>query len=115
MSAVKKIVNKANQNVNKVMRVVDPIGAYLKEKTETASQKEAQKLLGGLFGGGSKPRDSGGQGVATGGNAVSEESLTSVKARREQRLQRRQGNGTGSTLLMTEDDTRLQGSTLLGE
>lgn len=113
MGSVKKIIDKANSNVNKVMRVVDPIGAYLKEKTETASQKEAQKLLGGLFGG-PKAGDVG-KGVATGGNAVSEESLTPVKARREQRLQRRQGGGTGSTLLMTEDDTRLQGSTLLGE
>jgi len=119
-SAHNNIFKPVNEAVNDVMKVVDPIGGYLKEKTETAADKEAMKLISGLTGGAPSldaPNPSGtGSGVATGGKAVSNESINSVKARKERAAsQKRQGAGTGSTLLMTEDQTRLQGSTLLGE
>lgn len=114
-SSHNNIFKPVNDAVNDVMKVVDPIGGYLKEKTETAADKEAMKLLGGLTGGATNPEGTG-RGVAIERKAVSNESINSVKARKERAAsQKRQGAGTGSTLLMTEDQTRLQGSTLLGE
>lgn len=114
-SAHNNIFKPVNDAVNDVMKVVDPIGGYLKEKTETSADKEAMKLLGGLAGGATNPEGTG-RGVAIERKAVSNESINSVKARKERAAsQKRQGAGTGSTLLMTEDQTRLQGSTLLGE
>lgn len=111
MGGVKKLISKVDRHVSKVTRVVDPAGAYLKDKVDTQAQKSIAKLLGmdGTIG------MDGAIGLG-GARAVSDESLTSVKARREKRAsQRRQGVGAGSTLLVTEDDARLQGATLLGE
>lgn len=107
--SIQKIFTKANNNVNRIMKVVDPVGGYLKEYTETNSQKDLMKMMG-LGGSASSYDDLGGT-----QKAVSDE--TSVADSKNKRLadrKRRQGPGGGTTLLTMDDSERLEKSTLLG-
>lgn len=115
LKSIKKIVSKANDVTNKVMGVVDPIGAKLKIETETKSQAKANSILGGLFGGDipNSYEDLGG----TTTQATSDEAMQSAKDKKvRDGKQRRQGYSGGSTLLTaTEDEEQqLNKNTLLG-
>lgn len=116
-SGITKFIGGANKITNSVMKVVDPVGGILKEKTETASQKAVTTLLGGLFGAPGTP-DSGYDDLGgTAPRATSDEAMQSAKNKKiNDAKQRRQGFSGGSTLLTTTDDEsqRLNKNTLLG-
>ena len=116
--SIQKVISKANNVVNKVMGVTDPIGAYLKKTTETKSQAAANTMLGGLFGGVPKPENSYEDLGGTATSAVSDEAMQSAKGKKFNKdKQRRQGFSGGSTLLTsTEEDEnqQLNKNTLLG-
>lgn len=107
--SIQRIFTKANNNVNRIMKVVDPVGGYLKEYTETNSQKDLMKMMG-LGGGSSSYDDLGGT-----QKAVSDETTAAdSKNKRLADRKRRQGPGGGTTLLTMDDSERLEKSTLLG-
>lgn len=115
--AVKKAVRSVNNVVNKVMRVADPIGAYLKVKTETKSQAAVNTMLGGLFGG-PKPENGYEDLGGTATSAMSDEAMQSAKDKKYTKDKlRRQGVSGGSTLLTSteaDDNQQLNKNTLLG-
>ena len=109
MGAVKSL----NNAVNKVMKVVDPIGGRLKEYTEEKSQKAVASMLGGNI----KPPNSYEDLGGTSTQAVSEDSMAQDKAKKyNANKQKRQGFSGGSTLITsTEDeDQKMNKNTLLG-
>ena len=109
MGAVKQL----NNAVNKVMKVVDPIGGYLKEKTE----RESQKAVGSLLGGNIKPANSYEDLGGTSTQAVADEASAVDKAKKyNANKQRRQGFSGGSTLITTseDEDQKMNKNTLLG-
>lgn len=107
MGFFKKLFTTVNNHVNDVMKVVDPVGGYLKEYTETRSQTDIMKMMG--LGGSASYGDLGGT------KAVSEEtSVADAKNKRLADRKRRQGPGGGTTLLTMDDSERLEKSTLLG-
>lgn len=105
------IVKNLNNIVNKVMKVADPVGGYLKEKTEKGSQKDLAKMLG-LGATNAGPVEDDGRRMAVGESTIEKKDEKDALAAR----QRRQGSGPGSTLLTNSDDEsqRLSKSTLLG-
>lgn len=110
MGAVKSL----NNAVNKVMKVVDPIGGRLKEYTEEKSQAKVMSLLGG---GAPKPANSYEDLGGTSNQAVSEDAAAQDKAKKyNANKQKRQGFSGGSTLITsTEDeDQKMNKNTLLG-
>ena len=114
--SLQNIVKKANDATNKVMKVVDPVGGYLKEYTEEKSQAKVNSILGGLFGA-PKPSNSYADLGGTTTQAVSDEATQSATAKKNIKdKQRRQGFSGGSTLLTTTDDEsqQLNKNTLLG-
>ena len=113
--SLQKIVDKANNVTNKVMKVTDPIGAYLKVETETKSQEKVKSILGGLF---SKdaPQEDGYEDLG-GTTARSDETLQSAKDKKyRDGKMRRQGVSGGSTLITSTEDEeqKMNKSTLLG-
>ena len=120
LKSIKKFIGKANNIVNDVMRVVDPIGGFLKRETEEKSQAEVNKVLGKLFG----PKLTDAEpnsllGDAGQGRRKAADEGT-VKAKQDDKLEEarknRQGPGAGSTLLVTANDENqmLSRNTLLG-
>ena len=119
--SIQKAISKVNNVVNKVMEVTDPIGAKLKEVTETKSQATVNSLLGNLFG---APKATGGYDDLGGTTeavpvsaATSDESIQTGKNKKiNDAKQRRQGFSGGSTLLVDTDDEnqKINKNTLLG-
>jgi RNA 3'-terminal phosphate cyclase len=105
------IVKNLNNIVNKVMKVADPVGGFLKEKTEKGSQKDLAKMLG-LTPPSAIPGEADNRRMDADESTVEKKDEKDTIAAR----QRRQGSGPGSTLLTNSDDEsqRLSKSTLLG-
>lgn len=92
---------------NNLTRWLDP-GAYY---TYQDASKRVPTLLTGLMGGESKSADLGGTPQAT----APESAIEAEKAKKlKQQNGRRQGSGVGATLLVNDDESRLEKSTLLG-
>ena len=109
MGAVKSL----NNAVNKVMKVVDPIGGRLKEYTEQKSQAKVMSLLGGDIKPANSYEDLGG----TSTQAVSEDAAAQDKAKKyNANKQKRQGFSGGSTLITSTEDEeqKMNKNTLLG-
>jgi hypothetical protein len=117
VGGAKKIFNTVNNAVNKVTKVVDPVGGYLKEYTEQKSQAAVNSFLGNLMGGNQKPANSYEDLGGTSTQAVSEDAMVQDKAKKfNANKQKRQGFSGGSTLITsTEDeDQKMNKNTLLG-
>jgi hypothetical protein len=115
--SLQNIVKKANDATNKVMKVTDPIGGYLKEYTETKSQAKVNSLLTGMMGGGAPQQqsDDGSPTTITQPKAVSDESLDANKGKAFDKVRkRRQGVEGGATLLTGDEESQLEKRTLLG-
>lgn len=110
---LKKVFNKVNSHVNSVMKVVDPVGGYLKEYTENKSQADLAKMLGLV-----PPKQSASGGAVDSRRLAADEATIEKKDEMDNiaARKRRQGSGPGSTLLTGAGDENqlLSKSTMLG-